>query len=164
MENILSSIRPSLQLRVCMCVGMHTVVHRWRSEDNLEQWIFSYPYVSQGAELGSLGLYQHLYPFSHLAGLRTFLCVWPMYMIMCTHMHVQARSHAKCHCCHRCPLPLPPLALQLILLRPCPSLHLELTEPARQDGWQTPGSTCLHCSDMPCYTSWGPDTYDAPGT
>lgn len=70
------------------------------------------------AELGSLGLNQHLYSLSHLAGLRTFLCVWPVYMIMCAHMHVQTRS------CHRRLLPPPPLALQLILLRPCPSLHL----------------------------------------
>lgn len=76
------------------------------------------------AELGPLGLDQHLYPVSHLAGLRTFLCVWPVYMIMCAHMHVQTRSHARCHHCHRHPLPPPPLALQLILLRPCPSLHL----------------------------------------
>lgn len=138
-----------------MCVGIHIVMHRWRSEDNLQQWILSYPRVPR-TELASLGLDQHLYPFCHLAGLRTFLCVWPMYMIMCIHMHVQTRSHAKGHRCHCCPLPPPPPALQLVLLRPGPSLHLELTEPAGRDGWQTPGSTCLHCSVMPCCTSWGP--------
>lgn len=102
------------------------------------------------AELGSLGLDQHHYPFSHLAGLRTFLCAWPVYMIMYAHMHVQTRSRDKCHRCH-CHL-LPPLALQLILLRPRPSLHMSsLNQLGRMAGklQDLPACPALTCPAAP---------------